>query len=110
MSNVSLSFSVGHNVQESQFYSGDYCHVTKKHALALLFMIFALATLFDMKMPPYSAEALEYFALARIALRWAPPSYDTTLAAIQAMASPPFHPLEPLAETYALPVVYGTIS
>ncbi|KAI1790939.1 hypothetical protein LXA43DRAFT_973323 [Ganoderma leucocontextum] len=64
---------------------GDYCHVTKKHALALLFMIFALATLFDMTMPPYSVEALEYYILARIALRWAPPSYDTTLAAIQAM-------------------------
>ncbi|KAM5539954.1 hypothetical protein V8D89_006457 [Ganoderma adspersum] len=64
---------------------GEYCHVTKKHALALLFMIFALATLFDMKMPPYSAEALEYFILARISLRWAPPTYDTTLAAIQAM-------------------------
>ncbi|PIL31282.1 transcription factor [Ganoderma sinense ZZ0214-1] len=64
---------------------GEYCHVTKKHALALLFMIFALATLFDMKMPPYSAEAMEYYILARIALRWAPPTYDTTLAAIQAM-------------------------
>lgn len=48
-------------------------------------MIFALATLFDMKMPPYAAEGMEYYILARIALRWAPPTYDTTLAAIQAM-------------------------
>ena len=48
-------------------------------------MIFALATLYDPKMPPYSAEAQEYYLLARIALRWAPPAYDTTLAAIQSL-------------------------
>ena len=65
--------------------SGEYCHVTRKHALSLLFMIFALATLYDPKMPPYSAEAQEYYLLARIALRWAPPAYDTTLAAIQSL-------------------------
>ncbi|TFK85569.1 hypothetical protein K466DRAFT_587983 [Polyporus arcularius HHB13444] len=65
--------------------SGDYCHVTRKHALSLLFMIFALATLYDPNMPPYSAEAQEYYLLARIALRWAPPAYDTTLAAIQSL-------------------------
>ncbi|TBU42247.1 hypothetical protein BD309DRAFT_866742 [Dichomitus squalens] len=65
--------------------TGDYCHVTKKHALSLLFMIFALATLYDLTMPPYSAEAMEYYLLARIALRWAPPTYDTTLAAIQSL-------------------------
>ncbi|KAI0756452.1 hypothetical protein C8Q80DRAFT_1223696 [Daedaleopsis nitida] len=63
----------------------EYCHVTRKHALSLLFMIFALATLFNLNMPPYAAEAQEYYLLARIALRWAPPTYDTTLAAIQSI-------------------------
>lgn len=48
-------------------------------------MIFALATLFDLNMPPYAAEAHEYYLVARIALRWAPPAYDTTLASIQAL-------------------------
>ncbi|KAI0673868.1 hypothetical protein C8Q78DRAFT_967725 [Trametes maxima] len=62
-----------------------YCHVTKKHGLSLLLMIFALATLFDPDMPPYAAEAHEFYLLARVALRWAPPAYDTTLASIQAL-------------------------
>ncbi|RPD64670.1 hypothetical protein L226DRAFT_528955 [Lentinus tigrinus ALCF2SS1-7] len=65
--------------------TGEYCHVTRKHALSLLFMIFSLATLYDPTMPPYSVEAQEYYLLARIALRWAPPAYDTTLAAIQSL-------------------------
>ncbi|KAI8981354.1 fungal-specific transcription factor domain-containing protein [Trametes punicea] len=64
---------------------GDYCHVTKKHGVSLVFMIFALATLFDPNMPPYAAEAHEYYLIARIALRWAPPAYDTTLASIQSL-------------------------
>ncbi|KAH9854322.1 hypothetical protein C2E23DRAFT_726436 [Lenzites betulinus] len=63
----------------------DHCHVAKKHGIALLCMIFALATLFDLNMPPYAAEAHEYYLVARIALRWAPPAYDTTLASIQAL-------------------------
>ncbi|KAH9897656.1 hypothetical protein C8Q73DRAFT_787911 [Cubamyces lactineus] len=62
-----------------------YCYVTKKHGVSLLFMIFALATLFDLDMPPYAAEAHEYYLIARLALRWAPPAYDTTLASIQSM-------------------------
>ena len=48
-------------------------------------MIFALATLFDLNMPAYAAEAHEYYLVARVALRWAPPTYDTTLASIQAL-------------------------
>ncbi|KAI0354702.1 hypothetical protein OH77DRAFT_1425800 [Trametes cingulata] len=64
---------------------GSYCHVTKKHGAALLCMIFALGTLFDMDMPAYAAEAHEFYLLARCALRWAPPAFDTTLASIQAL-------------------------
>ncbi|CDO73376.1 hypothetical protein BN946_scf185013.g10 [Trametes cinnabarina] len=43
------------------------------------------ATLFDLNMPPYAAEAHEYYLISRIALRWAPPTYDTTLASIQTL-------------------------
>lgn len=63
----------------------DKCHVAKKHGIALLCMIFALALLFDTNMPPYAAEAHEWYLIARIALRWAPPAYDTTLASLQAL-------------------------
>ena len=70
-------------------------------------MIFALATLFDLKMPPYSAEAMEYYILARIALRWAPPTYDTTLAAIQSMVCRSLISTQPCTEN--LLVVHGTI-
>ncbi|OJT04515.1 hypothetical protein TRAPUB_4785 [Trametes pubescens] len=63
----------------------DKCHVAKKHGIALLCMIFALAMLFDTNMPPYAAEAHEWYLIARIALRWAPPAYDTTLASLQAL-------------------------
>ncbi|KAI0370472.1 hypothetical protein BV20DRAFT_1035925 [Pilatotrama ljubarskyi] len=64
---------------------GTYCHVTKKHGAALLCMIFALGTLFDLNMPAYAAEAHEFYLLARCSLRWAPPAFDTTLASIQAL-------------------------
>ncbi|KAI0640172.1 hypothetical protein C8Q77DRAFT_1045369 [Trametes polyzona] len=61
------------------------CHVAKKHGIALLCMIFSLATLFDLDMPPYAAEAHEFYLIARVSLRWAPPAFDTTLASIQAL-------------------------
>ena len=50
-------------------------------------MVFALATLFDCDMPPYSVEAYEYYILARAALRFAPPMFDTTLMAVQSLVS-----------------------
>ncbi|CAL1694716.1 unnamed protein product [Somion occarium] len=55
------------------------------HAVSLLFMVFALASLFDQSLPPYSTEAQEYYLLARAALRFAPPIQDTTLWSIQAL-------------------------
>ncbi|OBZ79070.1 putative transcriptional regulatory protein C1F7.11c [Grifola frondosa] len=61
------------------------CNLASTHAAALLFMVFALATLFDPALPPYSVEAYEYYLLARVALRWAPPAHDTTLISIQTM-------------------------
>ncbi|GBE77611.1 hypothetical protein SCP_0104910 [Sparassis crispa] len=55
------------------------------HATSLLFAIFALATLFDLDAPPYAIEAHEYYLLARLCLRFAPPIRDTTLTAVQSL-------------------------
>ncbi|EKM61712.1 uncharacterized protein PHACADRAFT_204880 [Phanerochaete carnosa HHB-10118-sp] len=59
--------------------------VVSNHAAAVLYIVFALATLFDPDMPPYPALATEYFLLSRLALRCASPVQDTTLWAIQAL-------------------------
>ena len=48
-------------------------------------MVFALAALFDPDAHPNSAEAREYFLLARLCLRFASPQQDTTLWAIQSI-------------------------
>ena len=52
-----------------------------------MWMIFALGTLFDLDSPPSAAEAHEYYLLARLSLRFAPPAHDTTLTSIQTMVS-----------------------
>lgn len=65
------------------FNSG--CDAATAHSMSILLMVFALATLFDCDMPPYSVESYEYYILARLALRFAPPMYDTTLMAVQSM-------------------------
>lgn len=57
------------------------------HALALLFSVFALATHFDRHREPYSLESREYYELARTTLGFASPVKQTTLAAIQTLAS-----------------------
>ncbi|KAI0640171.1 fungal-specific transcription factor domain-containing protein [Trametes polyzona] len=61
------------------------CNVATLHSMSLLWMIYALATLFDPNTPPYAVEAYEYYLLARVSLRFAPPAHDTTLTAIQTM-------------------------
>ncbi|KAI0732426.1 fungal-specific transcription factor domain-containing protein [Fomitopsis betulina] len=61
------------------------CDVSTCHALGLIYMVFALATLIDPDAAPYSVEAQEYYLLSRICLRCAPPLYDTTLFAIQCL-------------------------
>ncbi len=53
--------------------------------MSLLWIIYALATLYDPNTPPYAVEAQEYYLLSRVALRFAPPAHDTTLTAIQTM-------------------------
>ncbi|GJF00201.1 fungal-specific transcription factor domain-containing protein [Phanerochaete sordida] len=60
-------------------------NVVSSHAAAVLYMVFALASLFDPDLPQYSTIATEYFLLSRLALRCASPVHDTTLWAIQAL-------------------------
>ncbi|KAJ7702706.1 fungal-specific transcription factor domain-containing protein [Mycena rosella] len=55
------------------------------HALALLFVVFALAALADLSCPPYSAEADTYFDLARTALALQPVFGSRDLHTIQAL-------------------------
>ena len=61
------------------------CNIGTTHLLALMWMIYALATLFDVNTPPYAVEAHEYYLLSRLSLRYAPPAHDTTLNAIQTL-------------------------
>lgn len=55
------------------------------HTLSLLFVVFALGIQFDMNRAPYDPQGHAYLLLARLCLRFLPPTYDTTLMAIQAM-------------------------
>ncbi|KAF8987262.1 hypothetical protein BDQ17DRAFT_1435765 [Cyathus striatus] len=55
------------------------------HPLALLFITFTLAPLFDPQKEPMNVEAREWFYLARTSLQLASPVRETTLTAIQAM-------------------------
>ncbi|KAF8899388.1 fungal-specific transcription factor domain-containing protein [Infundibulicybe gibba] len=52
-------------------------------SLSLLFIIFAIAALFDNENHPYSAEAHEYFCLSRICLSFCPPIRRPTLMSVQ---------------------------
>ena len=63
------------------------CNIAATHQLALMWMVYALATLLDVNKAPYAVEAHEYYLLSRLALRYAPPAHDTTLIAIQTMVS-----------------------
>ncbi|TFY63364.1 hypothetical protein EVJ58_g3293 [Rhodofomes roseus] len=48
------------------------CNIASTHAFSVLYMVFALATLFDPNVAPYSVEAHEYYVLSRICLRGDP--------------------------------------
>ncbi|KAI0756451.1 hypothetical protein C8Q80DRAFT_1128643 [Daedaleopsis nitida] len=62
-----------------------HCNIAATHQLALMWIVYALATLMDPKSPPFSVEAHEYYLLSRLCLRYAPPAHDTTLTATQTM-------------------------
>ena len=55
------------------------------NAVSLLFIIFAIATLFDSNKQPYSTEAHEYYYLARATLNISQPFRQTTLATIHTL-------------------------
>ncbi|KAJ3984929.1 fungal-specific transcription factor domain-containing protein [Lentinula detonsa] len=52
------------------------------HSLSLLFIVFALASLFDSDLPSFSVQAQEYFYLSKAALTFNPPFSHTTLKSI----------------------------
>ncbi|TCD62867.1 hypothetical protein EIP91_006273 [Steccherinum ochraceum] len=60
-------------------------NLVSTHALSLLFMVFALASSLDMEKLPYAVEAREYYFMARLALKCAPPTHDCTLWALQSL-------------------------
>ncbi|CAA7265102.1 unnamed protein product [Cyclocybe aegerita] len=55
------------------------------HALSLLFIVFALATLFNPSSPPYAPEGHEYFYLSRAAFNLSQPFWETTPTTIQTL-------------------------
>ncbi|KAA1467856.1 hypothetical protein DENSPDRAFT_833009 [Dentipellis sp. KUC8613] len=55
------------------------------HALALLYIIFAIAKLCDLSSPNYQIEAHEFFLLSRAALTLEPPIRHTTSFAVQTL-------------------------
>ena len=57
------------------------------HELALLFMVFSLATLLDLTLPPNNVEAEFYHQLARAGLGCEPILVEPTVAAIQTLVS-----------------------
>ena len=69
----------------SSWKDSSECNIGSTHLLALMWMIYALATLFDVDTPPYAIEAHEYYLLSRLSLRFAPPQHDTTLTSIQTL-------------------------
>lgn len=58
----------------------------KYHALAALFLLFAIAALFDLTLPPHSDEAHNYFLRGREALLMRSCLSHTELETVQALA------------------------
>ena len=57
------------------------------HKLAVLFSVFAIGSLFDPTLEPFSTKANDYFHASRTALSFLAPYRSTTLASIQAIVS-----------------------
>ncbi|KAF5387497.1 hypothetical protein D9757_006516 [Collybiopsis confluens] len=55
------------------------------HSLSLLFVVFALASLFDPDLPSRSIQSQEYFFLSKAALGFNPPHIHTTLKCVWCM-------------------------
>ena len=68
------------------------CH----HGLALLFIVFAIAVLFDPERPAYCIAAQEYYYLSRTSLGFAPPVRETTLTSIQVLVCATAYGIRPI--------------
>ncbi|KAG7100165.1 hypothetical protein E1B28_001945 [Marasmius oreades] len=67
------------------YRAGNFSSIGCHHTVALLFSVFALASLFDNTRTPYNIEAQEYFYLSRATSGLDPPTKRTTLRMCQAM-------------------------
>ncbi|KAF7347219.1 Zn(2)-C6 fungal-type domain-containing protein [Mycena venus] len=72
-------------ILETVYRAGTFESLRNHHALSLLFVVFAIATILDPSKHPYSIEAQEFYYLSRAALSLASPVRETTRAAIQAL-------------------------
>ncbi|KAF9259356.1 hypothetical protein L218DRAFT_908477 [Marasmius fiardii PR-910] len=72
-------------VMSPVYRAGNFSSIECYHSVALLFSVFALASLFDTTRPPYSVEAQEYFYLSRATVALDPPTKRTTLRMCQAI-------------------------
>ncbi|KAL1712216.1 hypothetical protein EV715DRAFT_214104 [Schizophyllum commune] len=68
-------------------FRADHAQVpeTWYHKLAVLFSVFAIGSLFDPTLEPFSTKANDYFHASRTALSFLAPYRSTTLASIQAI-------------------------
>lgn len=85
-------------IPENEFYSTVFARIYDQnipldqdpidsHRLAVLYMVFALGTLFDLEKPSLSLEATQYYQLSRAALSMDPVLEHQTIPAIQALVS-----------------------
>ncbi|KIP05474.1 hypothetical protein PHLGIDRAFT_108161 [Phlebiopsis gigantea 11061_1 CR5-6] len=83
-------------IPENEFYSTVFARIYDQnialdqdpidsHRLAVLYMVFALGTLFDLEKQSLSLEATQYYQLARAALSMDPVLEHQTIPAIQAL-------------------------
>jgi hypothetical protein len=85
-------------IPETDFYSTVYSRIydqgigldqdpSDSHRLAVLFMVFALGTLFDLDMPYLAIETTQYYQLARASLSLDSVLESQSIPAIQALVS-----------------------
>ncbi|KAF8640520.1 hypothetical protein AX17_000182 [Amanita inopinata Kibby_2008] len=72
-------------VLASVYQAGSFEALRDRDSLPLLFIIFSLATLFNIDEGPNSGRAYDYFCLSRAALSFFQPSRGVTLNAVQAV-------------------------
>lgn len=74
-----------YRVSDAWYRKSEINPARSAHASSLLYIVFALATLFDTTKTPGAVEAEEYYMLASAAMGLAPPTMYTTLWSIHAL-------------------------